>query len=126
MYDGKYIIPGLIIVLGALTFPLWWNLASATYEKPKLALPEGQTECVEKTETMSAEHMTMLDVWRDTVVREGKRMWTNNEGKVYEASLQKTCMDCHANKEEFCDKCHDAMSVRPYCWRCHIEPMGNE
>jgi hypothetical protein len=33
-------------------------------------------------------------------------------------------MDCHSNKKEFCDTCHDYSSVTPYCWSCHIEPKG--
>jgi hypothetical protein len=45
----------------------------------------------------------------------------NSKGKEFEMSLQKTCMKCHTNKAEFCDKCHNYASVRPYCWDCHIE-----
>ena len=48
-------------------------------------------------------------------------MYTNRKGKTYNMSLSNTCMDCHDNKAEFCDRCHDYASVRPYCWDCHIE-----
>jgi hypothetical protein len=37
-------------------------------------------------------------------------------------SLQNTCMQCHPNKAEFCDRCHNYASVKPYCWDCHVEP----
>ena len=43
-------------------------------------------------------------------------------GKAYNMSLQNTCMKCHPNKSEFCDKCHNYTSVKPYCWDCHVEP----
>ena len=31
------------------------------------------------------------------------------------------CLDCHKNKSNFCDKCHDYMGVKPYCWECHAD-----
>ena len=35
------------------------------------------------------------------------------------------CLDCHSNTAEFCDRCHDYASVRPYCWHCHNDnPKG--
>jgi hypothetical protein len=70
---------------------------------------------------MRAEHMQLLDVWRDSVVRESKRIYVNPEGKEFNMSLSNTCLDCHSNKAEFCDRCHDYASVQPYCWSCHIE-----
>ena len=73
------------------------------------------------TEYMKAEHMQLLDVWRDSVVREGQRIYVNPEGKEFNMSLSNTCLDCHSNKAEFCDRCHHYASVRPYCWSCHIE-----
>ncbi|MDX1708870.1 MAG: sulfate reduction electron transfer complex DsrMKJOP subunit DsrJ, partial [Desulfobacterales bacterium] len=63
----------------------------------------------------------LLDVWRDAVVREGKRIYVNPAGKEFNMSLSNTCLDCHSNKAEFCDRCHNYASVRPYCWSCHIE-----
>ncbi|MCF7809732.1 hypothetical protein K9N50_01950 [bacterium] len=33
-----------------------------------------------------------------------------------------SCIECHSNKEQFCDRCHTYMSVDPYCWDCHIIP----
>ena len=38
-------------------------------------------------------------------------------------SLTRTCMlQCHTNKAEFCNKCHEYANVEPYCWECHISP----
>ncbi|MBW1829892.1 MAG: cytochrome C [Deltaproteobacteria bacterium] len=109
-------------------------------------------ECVESTKYMRAWHMQLLDQWRHEVVRDGeryyrpakkasemrldqqlldqwrhvvsdgKRSYVPESDKIYEKSLQKTCMDCHSNKAKFCDQCHDYMGISPYCWDCHIEP----
>lgn len=127
MYNGKYIIPGLIAFVVLFTFPFWFNVLTGTsYAKPELKLPADQKECIESVEYMRAEHMQLLNTWRDKVVRDGMRVYTATNGKEWNMSLQNTCMDCHANKEEFCDKCHDANSVSPYCWTCHIAPKGND
>ena len=56
------------------------------------------------------------------MVRDGKRISNTANGRQYEMSLSNGCMDCHANKTEFCDRCHDYAGVEPYCWDCHIEP----
>ena len=69
---------------------------------------------------MTTQHMQLLDVWRDSVVRDGNRLYINAEGKSYNMSLSNTCLDCHSNTTEFCDRCHNYASVTPYCWDCHI------
>ena len=126
MYNGKYIIPGIVIFVGLFTFPFWSNLLTPKYERPQLALPAGQKECIEPAEYMRAEHMHILDVWRDQALREGKRAYVASNGKVWDISLQNTCMKCHANKADFCDKCHNSNSVSPYCWDCHVAPRGTQ
>ena len=76
---------------------------------------------------MRARHMDLLDDWRDRVVREGERVYVSDlSGASHEMSLSNTCMDCHSNKAEFCDRCHDYMAVDPYCWDCHVEPKEGE
>jgi hypothetical protein len=66
--------------------------------------------------------MDLLMTWRDQVVRENVRTFVAPDGKTYAMSLTKTCMKCHASKADFCDKCHDYVAVKPYCWDCHIDP----
>lgn len=130
MYDGGKVIVGLILGLGIIAFPFWYNLAQGgpAYEKPELVYPpkDKATECIEDTQWMAANHMILLDHWRDEVVRNANRVYHAKDGKTYEASLQKTCMSCHEEKTKFCDRCHDAASVDPYCWTCHIEPVEQE
>ncbi len=124
IYNKNIIIAGLIIFFVIITFPLWYNMGKAApLPEPKLTdKAKAAKECVRPKEFMRAEHMQLLDVWRDTVVRDAKRIYVNSEGKEFEMSLSNTCLDCHSEKAEFCDKCHNYASVTPYCWDCHIDP----
>lgn len=131
MYDGGKIILGIIIFLAIVTFPFYSNMGKAvTKPEPKLDTPEikklSEKKCVETKDFMRAEHMKLLNQWRDSVVRDGNRLYTNSEGKLYQMSLQNTCMKCHSNKKKFCDECHKYVDVSPYCWDCHLQPKESE
>ncbi|GFM37455.1 sulfate reduction electron transfer complex DsrMKJOP subunit DsrJ [Desulfovibrio psychrotolerans] len=126
MYNTKYVIAGLVVFLALFTSPFWLNMGKASYQRPELALPADAKECIEPVDYMRAEHMQILDTWRDQALREGKRTYVATDGKVWNVSLQNTCMKCHANKADFCDKCHTTNSVNVYCWDCHVEPKGNQ
>jgi hypothetical protein len=128
MYDASKIVAGLVVFVVLATSPLWYNaLSAAPPDKPELQMPtNGSTECVEATDYMRANHMDLLDVWRDTVVREDVRTYTSEAGKEYTMSLSDTCLDCHAKKEQFCDACHTYSAVTPYCWDCHVIPEGGQ
>ena len=123
MYDAGKIIVGLVIFLALLTFPIWYNVASSKGAvKPNPEIVTSEKACVEDAGYMKAEHMDLLDEWRDMVVREGKRVHVAPSGRKFEMSLSNTCMSCHSNKSRFCDECHNYLGVDPYCWDCHIEP----
>jgi hypothetical protein len=129
MNDKSKIIAGLIIFVVIVTFPIWFNMGKAVpVPEPELsAKAKAAKECVRETEYMTAEHMQLLDQWRESVVREGKRAYVNSSGKEFTMSLSNTCLDCHSNKAEFCDRCHTYASADPYCWDCHIDnPKENE
>jgi hypothetical protein len=70
--------------------------------------------------------MDLLNEWREKVVRDEERIYTSPGGKEFEMSLSNTCTNCHSNKSEFCDRCHDYLGVTPYCWNCHVEPPQME
>ena len=129
MSDKKLIIAGIVIFFALFTFPLWFNLGKAA-PAPKLVLTEkakAAKECVMPTDYMRANHMQVLDLWRQQVVRNGRRIFVNAEGKEFTMSLSNSCLDCHSNKADFCDKCHNYASVTPYCWDCHIDnPKGEK
>jgi predicted amidophosphoribosyltransferase len=65
--------------------------------------------------------MQLLVEWRESVVRDDQRKFKAPNGKVYEKNLTRTCLEqCHANKREFCDRCHAYAGISgPYCWDCH-------
>ena len=131
LYHGKYIIPGLIVFLAGVTFPMWYGVArgGSTFQSPPN--PNGE-QCIESREFMRDNHMRMLNAWRDEVVREGERVYVSQrDGKKYDKSLTKTCMACHgkvnaagksAGAATYCGDCHDYVGVKPYCWDCHIDP----
>ncbi len=121
MRDRGLIIIGLVVFLGLITFPIWYNSAAGTDSTaPELAKAEGEA-CIYPAEYMRNNHMDVLMDWRDEVVRNGNRVLKVGS-KEYEMSLSHTCLGCHTDKAEFCDKCHDYASVTPYCWDCHVDP----
>ena len=127
MYDGGKIITGLIIFFILLLFPVWYQVGRAE-KVPEPQLTEVAKEagkCIEPTPYMTTQHMKVLDNWRNEVVRDADRYYVSSEGKTYYKSLQVTCLECHSNKTEFCDQCHNYMGVSPYCWDCHIAPEEN-
>lgn len=123
MNDKKLIVTGIIIFIVLVTFPFWFNLGKAA-PAPELKLTDkakAAKVCVMDTDYMRAEHMQLLDLWRHSVVRNAKRVFVNTSGKEFNMSLSNTCLDCHSNKADFCDRCHAYASVEPYCWDCHID-----
>jgi len=114
---SSYVSPSLSICLTC------HGAGEAAYKlEPKVFAAEKQ--CVESREYMRAKHMDLLQVWKESVVREGKRMYVATDGKEYEMSLIRTCMECHRNKAEFCDQCHGYVRIEYVkaeldCWDCH-------
>ena len=123
MYNSRFITIATIAVLVLFTSPFW--LSKGGYKRPELVLPANEKECVESTAFMRAEHMQLLNDWRDKALRNERRVYVASDGKKWEISLQNTCMKCHNNAEKFCEACHISNSVYPDCWNCHIAPQAN-
>ncbi len=123
MYDKGKIIAGIIIFLVIILSPLWYNAftGKAGY-MPELKKPVDAKECIENTAYMKANHTDLLNDWKEVVVRKGIRTYKAGNGKTYTISLTGTCMSCHTNKAEFCDRCHDYAGAKPFCWDCHNVP----
>jgi hypothetical protein len=123
MYDGKKIISGLLIFLGLVTSPFWYNAASEKMDYvPKPKLPPDQKKCVEAREYIRVNHKNLLEDWKESVVRKGATTYIASSKKRYLMSLNRTCMSCHTDKVEFCDQCHNYLGVTNQCWDCHIYP----
>lgn len=132
MYDKGKILAGLVIFFGLLSFPFWYTIATgnAGYYPEVEKVPEAVKAreggaCMLPADEMRANHMDLLNEWRDLAVREGVRQY-EVEGRAYPMSLTNTCLNCHQSKKNFCDKCHDYMGVTPYCWTCHVIPEDLE
>lgn len=124
MNDKKWIFIGVILFVIIFTFPLWSNIGKhkSAPEIELSAKAKAAKECILPAAEMRAGHMKILDEWRELVVRQGVREYTAANGKKYSMSISNTCLDCHDNKEQFCNRCHDYASVQPYCWDCHVDP----
>jgi hypothetical protein len=131
IYDREIVVIGLAIFVALISFPFWFNLGKAA-PAPEVKLSDkakAAKQCIAPTPYMRAEHMAILDLWRDTVVRDANRVYTTGDDRQFNMSLstgENSCMGCHVTKADFCDKCHNYASVRPYCWDCHIAPKENK
>jgi len=123
MRDKVPILAGLAAFLVLITMPIWWNAARGTTAKgPDPVLPANEKTCVAPLEYMKTSHMQLLIDWREQVVRSDNRTYKAFNGKNYRVSLTGTCLGCHTNKAEFCDRCHNYAAVTIYCWDCHVDP----
>jgi len=138
LYNGGKVIVGLAIFIFLATLPFFYNIGNANKApdpkvdpatvqqweaKNQMESPAGKKQCVESREFMRAEHMQLLNNWRDSLVRDGNAKYVSNlSGRHFQMSLQNTCMGCHSSKKKFCDECHNYMAVKPFCWDCHIAP----
>ncbi len=123
MRDRILVLTGLFVFLVLLTWPIWWDSAAKVTSKgPEPVLPANEKTCVAPKEYMRTSHMKLLIDWREQVVRNDVRTYTAFDGKTYKMSLTGTCMRCHADKAQFCDRCHNYAAVNVACWDCHIDP----
>ena len=87
---------------------------------PKPVIERGKGDkCVEDTEFMRKNHMTLLKHQRDETVHNGIRT------KQYSLN---GCIECHASQktgrvigsdENFCQGCHSYAAVQLDCFECH-------
>jgi hypothetical protein len=122
MRERILISGGVLIFLLLFTYPLWYAAAVSTQAgPPQLQLPAEARECVAPIPYMKSAHAELLIDWRENAVRHGVRQVYAANGKMYDASLTRTCLGCHS-RSEFCDKCHSYTGVStPSCWQCHNE-----
>ena len=130
--NKNYIITGLVIFALAVLSPFWFNMITTTQAAPEpelLGKAKAEKKCVLDKYDMRANHMSLLDDWRDSVVRDADRMYKSSNGHSFNMSLstgENSCLGCHEDKAKFCDVCHTYASVTPYCWDCHTNPKEIE
>lgn len=82
----------------------------------ELVLPTSG-KCIKDKEYMRANHMDLFEKARVKTVRDGIR---SNDVSL------KNCQTCHKRRDEFCDRCHHYVGVKPECFECHYFPTGKE
>lgn len=102
-----------LVILMPVAYSVVARVAAGGAEGPEEA--KG-TKCVEPIEYMRFHHWELLRGLREKVVRDGDRGDVSLDG----------CWDCHTSKVGFCDRCHDAATVRPDCFDCHYYPDLDE
>ena len=66
MYNAKAVILGILVFAVLFSTPFWANFGGTKdYKRPAIVLPQNEKECVEPVEFMRAEHMYLLNEWRD-------------------------------------------------------------
>jgi hypothetical protein len=127
LYNIGKIAAGILIFAVLIIFLLWYGKGK-TFLQPKLSIDTPaiaqlkEKRCVEDTAFMRESHMKLLVGWREAAVREGNRLYTAKGGRTFEVSLSGTCLRCHSNKQQFCDRCHNYVGAKPNCFSCHIIP----
>jgi len=129
---NKWIVTGLAVFVLAVLSPFWFNMVTTTQAAPEpelLGRAKEARKCVLDKYDMRANHMSLLDEWRDAVVRDADRIYVAANGNSFNMSLstgENSCLGCHEDKAKFCDSCHTYTSVEPYCWECHTNPKEIE
>jgi hypothetical protein len=125
MRDRAKVAIGLGAFLVILAYPVWSAIGADADERARPTLARAvDGPCIEDTTYMAAHHQDLLNDWRHAVVRQGERWYEMSSGAQVEMSLTKTCMRCHTNSQEFCERCHEYADVTPKCWSCHVAPEG--
>jgi hypothetical protein len=123
MHDAGKVAAGLVLFLAVVTSPMWSHaLKGAAVGGPELKIEGKSPVCVAETSYMRSLHMDLLNDWRDEAVRDGDRLYVGLGGVEYDKSIGGTCLEnCHSNREEFCDRCHQYVGAEVSCWDCHTE-----
>ena len=125
MFDKLRIILGIAAFLFVMLCPFFYvNLSDNASFVPILKVGTDAEQCVENTLYMKSNHMDLLNKWKESVVRDKTRIHKTADGRLFNKSLTGTCLGCHTNKAQFCDRCHDYAGVKPKCWECHIVPRN--
>lgn len=101
-----------------ITIPLLHSVVGFARNResaPFLAPAKRGTTCILDSRIMGQTHMTYLKQLRDDVVRNNKRMQQFSKNSQF----FRTCSGCHADKIQFCDRCHERAGVNLDCFGCH-------
>jgi hypothetical protein len=116
---GKPAPVAMFVLIAVILLPVGYSAFTAMFargspeDQPFIQVPDSQDkQCVRETSYMRYHHWELLREIREQVVREGVR------GEIGLNS----CRECHPNRAQFCNQCHEAVSMRPDCFGCHYYP----
>ncbi len=128
MNKNRLVALGLILFVLLFTFPVLMNLGKSVTKTQPPSLLQDQTAMQELADKLGVKnidefrerHKQVLAEWKDSVVRDGKRIYVTKDGREIPISLQNL-----ASQPQYCNECHDYVGIeKPNCWTCHVEPKG--
>ena len=121
--NGSTRVAVVAIVVVIILLPLGYSVVSSAFSQGAPLPEESDGDyCLGDVplKYMRFHHMDLLKEVRDEIVREG-----SGEVEFY-GELRKVelddCRECHPSREEFCNRCHDPVTLYPDCFRCHEYP----
>ena len=81
--------------------PLLGRHVRAQHTETGIVKPADEKACVESVDFMRANHMRLLNEWRDEALRNEHRVYVSSDGRKFVISLQNTCLKCHSNSSQF-------------------------
>ena len=75
MYNAKAVITGIVIFVVLFSSPFWVSYLGQDYTKTDVVLPKDEKNCIEDVEFMRAQHMRLLNEWRDEALRKENRVY---------------------------------------------------
>jgi hypothetical protein len=85
MNEKPLIFAGLAVFLLAFSYPFWQITEDEAI--PQIAMETKGEECVAPVEYMRKNHMKLLDIWTDSVVRDGDRFHIMPDGSKVENNI---------------------------------------
>jgi len=123
---GRALVAGILalVILAPVAYSVVTLVRARGAEGPDKPVSKG-TRCLSEklldikdaeyrqtAEYMRFHHWELLRGLREEVVRDGIRGDISLDG----------CWTCHESKVGFCDRCHNAATVRVDCFDCHYAP----
>ncbi len=125
MSSRRNAIAAVTVLLASL---VGLTVANGDVPYPDIARGKGEA-CVEDTDFMRRNHMSLLMHQRDNTMHSGIRSKQHS---------LKECLDCHAvagpdsipvtvkDPKHFCRSCHDYAAVKIDCFQCHASRPSQE
>lgn len=117
MYKGGRIIASLIIFVAVLSFPFFYNMGKANAGPEVDPQQLAYLQSIEPALNMTASHPQLFNQWRDQLVRDGKTVYINSEGKKIDINIEK--LAASGPSGQFCVSCHEYTAVKITCTSCH-------